>query len=149
MADLTYRAMTVADIPAALALWRSIPGLALDAADEPAALAAFLERNSELSEVALANGNIIATLLCGEDGRRATFYHLAVAEHWRGHGIAHHLLTRAENRLRARGITKMRLLVLGARHLHTPERSMCMYSNPPKASYDVAPPRRITAYCLQ
>ena len=113
MADLTYRAMTAADIPAALALWRSIPGLALDAADELAALAAFLERNPELSEVALANGNIIATLLCGEDGRRATFYHLAVAEHWRGHGIAHHLLTRAENRLRARGITKMRLLVLG------------------------------------
>ena len=113
MADLTYRAMTVADIPAALALWRSIPGLALDAADEPTALAAFLERNPGLSDVALADGEIIATLLCGEDGRRATLYHLAVAEHWRGRGIARQLLTRSEERLRARGITKMRLLVLG------------------------------------
>ena len=96
MADITYRTMQAADIPAALALWRTIPGLALDAADEPAALAAF-----------------IATLLCGEDGRRATFYHLAVAADWRGQGIARQLLARAENRLRARGILKMRLLVLG------------------------------------
>ena len=113
MADITYRTMQAADIPAALALWRTIPGLALDAADEPAALAAFLARNPGLSDITLADGAIIATLLCGEDGRRATFYHLAVAEHWRGHGIAQHLLTRAEDRLRARGITKMRLLVLG------------------------------------
>lgn len=113
MADITYRTMQAADIPAALALWRTIPGLALDAADEPAALAAFLARNPGLSDIALAGSTIIATLLCGEDGRRATFYHLAVAADWRGQGIAHHLLTRAENRLRARGITKMRLLVLG------------------------------------
>ena len=113
MADLTYRAMTAADIPAALALRRSIPGLALDAADEPAALAAFLARNPGLSDIALADGAIIATLLCGEDGRRATFYHLAVAADWRGQGIARQLLARAEDRLRARGILKMRLLVLG------------------------------------
>ena len=113
MADLTYRAMTAADIPAALALWRTIPGLALDAADEPAALAAFLARNPGLSDIALADGAIIATLLCGEDGRRATFYHLAVAADWRGQGIARQLLARAEDRLRARGILKMRLLVLG------------------------------------
>ena len=113
MADITYRTMQAADIPAALALWRTIPGLALDAADEPAALAAFLARNPGLSDIALADGAIIATLLCGEDGRRATFYHLAVAADWRGQGIARQLLARAEDRLRARGILKMRLLVLG------------------------------------
>jgi ribosomal-protein-alanine acetyltransferase rimI len=112
MADITYRTMQAADIPAALALWRTIPGLALDAADEPAALAAFLARNPGLSDIALADGAIIATLLCGEDGRRATFYHLAVAADWRGQGIARQLLARAEDRLRARGILKMRLLVL-------------------------------------
>ena len=104
MADITYRTMQAADIPAALALWRTIPGLALDAADEPAALAAFLARNPGLSDIALADGAIIATLLCGEDGRRATFYHLAVAADWRGQGIARQLLARAEDRLRARGI---------------------------------------------
>ena len=63
--------------------------------------------------VGVADGAIIATLLCGEDGRRATFYHLAVAADWRGQGIARQLLARAEDRLRARGILKMRLLVLG------------------------------------
>lgn len=113
MADITYRTMQAADIPAALALWRSIPGLALDAADEPAALAAFLARNPGLSDIALAGSTIIATLLCGEDGRRATFYHLAVAADWRGQGIAQQLLARCEDRLRERGILKMRLLVLG------------------------------------
>ena len=113
MADITYRAMRAADIPAALTLWRAIPGLALDAADESAALAAFLQRNPELSEIALADGEIIATLLCGEDGRRATLYHLAVAADWRGHGIAQQLLARCEDRLRERDILKMRLLVLG------------------------------------
>ena len=113
MADITYRTMQAADIPAALSLWRTIPGLALDAADDPAALAAFLARNPGLSDIALADDAIIATLLCGEDGRRATFYHLAVATDWRGQGIARQLLARAEDRLRARGILKMRLLVLG------------------------------------
>ena len=87
--------------------------LILPVYNDAAALAAFLARNSGLSDIALADGAIIATLLCGEDGRRATFYHLAVAADWRGQGIARQLLARAEDRLRARGILKMRLLVLG------------------------------------
>ena len=87
--------------------------LILPVYNDAAALAAFLARNPGLSDIALADGAIIATLLCGEDGRRATFYHLAVAADWRGQGIARQLLARAEDRLRARGILKMRLLVLG------------------------------------
>jgi len=75
MADITYRTMQAADIPAALALWRTIPGLALDAADEPAALAAFLARNPGLSDIALADGAIIAEgspaeIVAHEEARR-------------------------------------------------------------------------------
>ena len=37
----------------------------------------------------------------------------------------------------------------GGCDLHTYRALRCMYSNPPKASYGVAPPRRTTAYCLR
>lgn len=113
MADYHCRAMQKADIPAALALWRGTDGLALDAADEPGALAAFLDRNPQLSGVVLDGGCLIATLLCGEDGRRATLYHLCVAAAYRGQHIGRRLLQRVEEQLRCHGIGKMRLLVLG------------------------------------
>ena len=61
---------------------------------------------------------IIATLLCGEDGRRATFYHLCRRRPTgAGRASPGQLLARAEDRLRARGILKMRLLVLGVNAL--------------------------------
>ncbi|MDO4643155.1 MAG: GNAT family N-acetyltransferase [Cardiobacteriaceae bacterium] len=112
--EYVYRIMCEADIPAALILWQSIDGLVLDHADEPPALMMFLARNPDLSEVVLDGEQLVATLLCGEDGRRATLYHLCVAESHRGQGIAKHLLQRAEVTLRQRGIRKMRLLVLGS-----------------------------------
>lgn len=48
--------------------------------------------------------------MCGYDGRRATVYHAAVAEAHRGKGIGTALLERLENILKAKKITRARLL---------------------------------------
>ena len=54
------RPMTVADIPAALALWRVTEGMGLGDSDRPERLAAFLDRNPGLSAVAEeGNGTLI------------------------------------------------------------------------------------------
>ncbi|WP_310736913.1 MULTISPECIES: GNAT family N-acetyltransferase [unclassified Rubrivivax] len=98
-------------LPAALALWRSIPGIGLSKADEPAALAAFLRRNPGLSFVALDGGELVGTLLCGHDGRRGLIHHLAVAPARRRRGLGRALLDAALAALQAQGIDKCHLMV--------------------------------------
>lgn len=98
-------------LPAALALWRSMPGIGLSEADEPAALAAFLRRNPGLSFVALDGSELVGTLLCGHDGRRGLIHHLAVAPEQRRRGLGRALLDAALAALQAQGIGKCHLMV--------------------------------------
>lgn len=99
------------DIPAARALWQATPGVGLSAADEPAALAAFLARNPGTSFVAEAQGRIIGTILVGHDGRRGLIHHLAVAEDQRRTGLGRALVEAGLAALHAQGIDKCHLMV--------------------------------------
>ncbi len=93
------------------ALWSKIDGMDLNPRDDnPAAISAFLSANPDLNYVALANDKVIGVIMCGFDGRRATIYHAAVAEAYRNRGIASALLNTLENALKAKNISKGRLL---------------------------------------
>lgn len=93
------------------ALWNSIEGMDLHAVDDnPTAIAAFLDFNPDLNYIAEADGKVVGVVMCGFDGRRATIYHAAVATAYRGCGIATALLERVEKVLKAKKITKGRLL---------------------------------------
>jgi ribosomal protein S18 acetylase RimI-like enzyme len=100
-----------ADIGAARALWQATPGIGLSAADEPAALAAYLARNAGLSRLARDGETLLGTLLCGHDGRRGLFHHLAVAPAARGLGIGRALVRAGLDGLREAGIGKCYLTV--------------------------------------
>ncbi len=103
----------VADIPAALALWRVTEGMGLGDSDRPERLAAFLARNPELSAVAvIADGGLLGAVLCGDDGRRGYLHHLAVARERRNQGIARALLAHCFAGLAAREIEKCNIFLL-------------------------------------
>ncbi len=115
-AAATLRSFTEADIAAALALWRGLPGVGLTAEDAPAPLAAFLARNPGLSLVACADGQLVGTLLCGHDGRRGLLHHLAVDARWQRGGIGRRLLDHGLAALHQAGIAKAHLLVINGNH---------------------------------
>ena len=105
--------MTVADIPAALALWRVTEGMGLGESDKPARLAAFLDRNPGLSAVAeLKDGALVGAVMCGEDGRRGYLHHLAVARANRRQGIAQTMVAHCFAGLAAREIEKCTIFLL-------------------------------------
>ena len=108
---LLIRAMTGADYDAVVALWRVTDGIGLSEADEPGAIAAYLERNPGLSRVAFRGDALVGAVLCGHDGRRGYVHHLAVVPAERGHGLGRALAEECLERLGALGIGKVNIFV--------------------------------------
>jgi ribosomal protein S18 acetylase RimI-like enzyme len=97
------------DIAAAIGLWQATEGIGMTEADSPAGIAQFLRRNPGLSLVAHEGGEMVATLLCGHDGRRGTLYHLVVRESHRRSGLGRTLVRRCLSGLRAVGVLRCNL----------------------------------------
>jgi ribosomal protein S18 acetylase RimI-like enzyme len=114
MAVLMVREMRPADLAAVIRLWRSSPGVGLDAdSDNPAALESYLKRNPGTSFVAISGARIIGAVLCGHEGRRGYLGHLAVSAPFRRHGIGAALVDRCLTELNRRGIPKCNIVVFG------------------------------------
>ena len=95
-----------------LAFWRVTPGIGLSSADDPEELSRFLGVNQGLCFVAHSgDSELVGTVLCGHDGRRAYIYHLAVAEQWRRSGVARSLLRKVAIAARDRGVAKIHAMV--------------------------------------
>ena len=114
MNEISIRPMTIADYEEALALWQGSEGVGLSAADSREAIAAYLQRNPDLSMVAFVGTSLVGAVLCGHDGRRGFIHHLAVAPAYRRRGIGSALVRSCLARLRALGIGKCHLFVFHA-----------------------------------
>jgi ribosomal protein S18 acetylase RimI-like enzyme len=106
------RPMTIHDYPEVFALWTGTEGLSISDDDAHDRIALYLSRNPGLSFVALIDGDVVGTVLCGHDGRRGILRHLAVVERHRGLGIARALALRAIEALAHEGIQRCNLYVL-------------------------------------
>jgi ribosomal protein S18 acetylase RimI-like enzyme len=60
----------------------------------------YLKRNPKMSSIAKDEDTIIGAVLCGHDGRKGSFYHLAVSNKYRVQGIAKRMLKRSKEELR-------------------------------------------------
>lgn len=101
-----------ADYERVITLWREAgPGIHVRRSDEPEEIAKKLQRDPDLFLVAEADGEIIASVLGGFDGRRGLVYHLAVAAPYRRQGIALTLMEELEKRLCSKGCIRCYLLV--------------------------------------
>ncbi|RIE01660.1 GNAT family N-acetyltransferase [Cohnella faecalis] len=104
--------MTIHDYDQMIELWSSIDGLALSEADSRQNIEMYLNRNSRLSYVYEAEGDIVGTILSGHDGRRGYIYHVAVKQEFRKQGIAQRLVDLSMGRLKEEGIDKCHIFVL-------------------------------------
>ena len=104
--EITLRAMTPEDYDKVYALWESIHGFAIRSIDDSReGVERFLERNPGVSVVAVLGdgeeeaGRIVGSILCGHDGRTASFYHVCVAEEFRRHGVGKDMVVFCMNAL--------------------------------------------------
>jgi ribosomal protein S18 acetylase RimI-like enzyme len=109
--DLIIKNFTIEDYSTAFKLWKTDDNVGLSSADTIEGIKIFLKRNLGLSKVAIINGNMVATLLCGHDGRRGYLYHLFVDKSQRRQRLGSKLVEACLNSLRKEGITKCHLFV--------------------------------------
>ncbi|HEY6572230.1 MAG TPA: GNAT family N-acetyltransferase, partial [Candidatus Eisenbacteria bacterium] len=108
---MKIRALQVADFEGVRHLWASTEGLGVGPGDTREGVGHFLDRNPGLSLVAVDMGSIVASALCGHDGRRGFIYRLAVAPEYRNQGVAKDLVRRCLAGLKAAGIERCLILV--------------------------------------
>jgi N-acetylglutamate synthase len=107
----TTQLMTIADFDEVTELWRNTDGIGVSESDAQSAIAFYLERNPGLSRVIRRNKEIVATILCGHDGRRGYLYHLAVAALHRKKGLGKKLVAECLADLERLGIRRCNILV--------------------------------------
>jgi ribosomal protein S18 acetylase RimI-like enzyme len=105
------REMTSDDYDQAYRLWSEYKGLCLGDDDARDRIELYLRRNPGLCFVALSEGNLVGTILCGHDGRRGILRHLAVKQEHRRKGIASALINVGLAALARSGIRKCNLFV--------------------------------------
>ena len=105
------RIMTMEDYDEVYALWNKIKGFAIRSIDDSRdGVERFLRRNPTTSVVAVEDGKIIGSILCGHDGRRGCFYHVCVHPDNRRHGIGKKMVVFAMNALKDEHINKVSLI---------------------------------------
>lgn len=109
--NFEIRTMTIEDYPGVYALWLTIDGFAIRSIDDSEeGVASFLKRNPTTSVVAVADGRIVGSILCGHDGRRGCLYHVCVDKRYRMHGIGKSMVVFCMEALQKEGISKVSLI---------------------------------------
>ena len=108
---VTIRPMIIKDYETVIQLWHQTEGMSVRDADSRENIALYLDRNPDLSFVAISEGHIIGAVLVGTDGRRGYLQHLAVLPQFRGQRIGYQLISQSINALANIGIPKTHLFV--------------------------------------
>ena len=103
--------MTADDYEGVKDLWMSIKGFGIRSIDDSKeGVERFLKRNPETSVVAIEDGKIVGSILCGHDGRRGCFYHVCVHADYRMRGIGKAMVVTAMEALKKEQINKVSLI---------------------------------------
>ena len=108
---MEIRTLTAEDYDGVYALWMTIKGFAIRSIDDSReGVERFLRRNPTTSVVAVEDGRVVGSILCGHDGRRGYIYHTAVHPGHRRRGIGAGLVESAMEALKQKGISKVALV---------------------------------------
>jgi ribosomal protein S18 acetylase RimI-like enzyme len=108
------RAAAARDIGAILALWAAERTVHAATPDTAEALERLLDTDPGTLLLAEHENHLVGALIAAWDGWRGNFYRLAVVSHRRREGIGAALVRAGEERLRARGATRVTALVARA-----------------------------------
>ena len=105
------RIMTIEDYDEVRALWMKIKGFGIRSIDDSReGVDRFLKRNPTTSVVAVEDGKVVGSILCGHDGRRGCLYHVCVDPVYRKQGIGTRMVVFAMEALRKEKISKVALI---------------------------------------
>lgn len=105
------RKMEFSDYEEVHKLWSETPTLVVqEFEDSREQIGRFLKRNPGHSFVAIEDGKIVGTILCGQDGRRGCIYHMCVAKDYRQRKIGTHLVENALEELKIENIRNVYLV---------------------------------------
>ena len=111
MTNIEIRPMVNGDYDNVRNLWLSIRGFGIRSIDDSREdIERFLERNPTPSVVACDGDRIVGSILCGHDGRQASFYHVCVKKSYRRQGIATQMVIYCMNELKKMKINKIALI---------------------------------------
>ena len=103
--------MVTTDYPEVYKLWYGIKNFAIRQIDDSKeGIVKFLNRNKTTCVVAVCDGMIVGSILCGHDGREAAFYHVCVKENMRNQGIATSMVDYIIKKLNKLDINKIKLV---------------------------------------
>ena len=109
--QVVIRPMRMTDYEEVHALWMTIQGFGIRALDDGQEdVDRFIQRNPETSVVAVTDGKIVGSILCGSDGRQGTLYHVCVAREYRRMGIGRQMVGYCMRALREMKINKVSLV---------------------------------------
>lgn len=98
-------------------LWMDTPGIGISEADSESRIRDFLLRNPGFNWCFKDEDRIVATSLCGHDGRRGYIYHTAVLPQYRGRGIGRMLVEKNLLKLKEAGIEKCHIFAFADNEL--------------------------------
>ena len=105
------RIMTADDYEEVKALWMTIKGFGIRSIDDSKeGVERFLKRNPTTSVVAIEDGKVVGSILCGHDGRRGCFYHVCVHADYRMKGIGKAMVDKAMEPLKEEQINNLSLI---------------------------------------
>ncbi len=101
--------MTIEDYDEVFAMWQITSKRALSSADSRENIKSYLERNPDMSQVAVCDGRIVGTVLAGHDGRRGFIHHTAVHPDYRRRHIGRAMVEKAIKKITENGIAKTQI----------------------------------------
>ena len=108
---MTIRTMTIDDYDGVYALWMTIKGFAIRSIDDSrVGVERFLKRNPTPSVVAIEDGKVVGSILCGHDGPPGCLYHVRLHRDYRMRGIGKAKVVFAMNALKEERISKVSLI---------------------------------------
>jgi ribosomal protein S18 acetylase RimI-like enzyme len=111
MMNITIAEFTIEAFEQVYSLWNTCDGIGLSAADSRDNIRAYLDRNPGMSLLAWDESNIVASILCGHDGRRGYIHHLAVHPEYRRQGLGGMLVEKSIAALASAGIQKCHIFI--------------------------------------
>lgn len=118
MSSYEVRVMRPEDYEQVYALWTGIHGFGLRSIDDSQeGVERFLKRNPTTSMVAIVDGHVVGSILCGHDGRRGCFYHVCVHENYRKKGIGKAMAVACMRALQQEQINKVSLIAFKSNEL--------------------------------